>query len=355
MSDETSSSVPVAPTERDQWNACRYVEEDEKGHYESYFLRANHPERPLAFWVRYTMFAAKGRYADAVGEQWAIFFDGERKRITTIKATRPISFCQFSPSRLSARIGKAMLTNYQAYGQITGLRSNGLDTLSPGGTNTIKWDLRYGGEQAPALLLPRGLYKRGLPRAKAVAPLPNAVFEGELTINGQTISADGWVGSQNHNWGRRHTDEYAWGQVCGFDNAPNVYLECATVLLKVAGVELPQMTVLVLRLEDEEIRLNSLFKAVRAKGVYDFSAWRIVSQNSKYRVSITIKADRDQMVGLSYLNPPGGSKTCLNTKLASCEVTIERDGHPPRFLQARHRAAFEILTDRSDHGIEIVA
>ena len=33
-----------------------------------------------------------------------------------------------------------------------------------------------------------------------------------------------WIGSQNHNWGRKHTDSYAWGQVAGFDDAPQTFL-----------------------------------------------------------------------------------------------------------------------------------
>ena len=43
------------------------------GFYESYFQRANHPTRPLAFWIRYTLFAPRGRPADAIGEVWAIW------------------------------------------------------------------------------------------------------------------------------------------------------------------------------------------------------------------------------------------------------------------------------------------
>jgi hypothetical protein len=31
-----------------------------RGHYESFFQRANHPTRPLAFWIRYTIFSPTG-------------------------------------------------------------------------------------------------------------------------------------------------------------------------------------------------------------------------------------------------------------------------------------------------------
>jgi hypothetical protein len=37
-----------------------------------------------------------------------------------------------------------------------------------------------------------------------------ARFIGTITLNGQPIEIDNWVGSQNHNWGVRHTDRYAW-------------------------------------------------------------------------------------------------------------------------------------------------
>jgi hypothetical protein len=46
------------------------------------------------------------------------------------------------------------------------------------------------------------------------------VFEGEFEVDGESIVIDGWPGSENHNRGSRHTDTYAWGQVVGFDDAP---------------------------------------------------------------------------------------------------------------------------------------
>ena len=73
------------------------------------------------------------------------------------------------------------------------------------------------------------------------------------------------------------------------------------------------------------------------------------------RGSRFIRAPKSAFVGLTYDNPPGGSKTCLNCKLASADITVERPGRPDRNLLTRHRAAFEILTDRSDHGVPVVA
>src|SRR5437016_2183779 len=92
-----------ADDERQTWNRCRYVPGSPSGHYESYFQRANHPTRPLAFWIRYTIFSPRGRPADARGELWAIWFDGERERIVAAKEEVPLAACVFGDGDLPAR------------------------------------------------------------------------------------------------------------------------------------------------------------------------------------------------------------------------------------------------------------
>ena len=49
------------PLMRAQVNWAQYDPSQPGGHYESYYLRGNHPERPLAFWIRYTIFSPAGR------------------------------------------------------------------------------------------------------------------------------------------------------------------------------------------------------------------------------------------------------------------------------------------------------
>ena len=340
-------SVVDAPTaamvERDAWNGCRFLPRDPGGHYESYFQRANHPWRPLAFWIRYTVFCPKGRPDEAVGELWAIYFDGESNRITASKEVVPIESCLFSPSGLAVRIGAAELNDGNLAGRA---RSS---------AGTLQWKLRYAGTEPPLLLLPRTFYERGFPKAKALVGTPNAEFDGELIVNGETVHVERWIGSQNHNWGSKHTDSYAWGQVAGFDDAPGTFLECSTARLRLGPFWTPPLTVAVLRIGPREIRLNSLMQAFRAQGDFDFSSWRFESGDAEVRVSAHIHAPKSAFVGLTYANPPGGTKTCLNTKLASCELILEQAGQLQRRLISRNRAAFEVLTERQDHGIPIVA
>ena len=343
MTEAPATAATVDPDEaRQTWNRCRYVPGSGTGHYESYFQRANHPSRPLAFWIRYTILSPRGRPADAVGELWAIWFDGERERIVAVKSETPFADCAFGTEGLLARVGAATLDGERLVGEA---RTAG---------HVLGWELDYTSDADPLLLLPPGLYARGLPKAKALVGSPNAVFEGTLTVDGEVQPIEGWVGSQNHNWGSRHTDRYAWGQVAGFDGVPDSFLECATARVRIGPFWTPAMTLLVLRLGSERYALNSLGRALRARGQVEGLEWRFATRAGEVALEGRIWAPPARFVGLRYGNPPGGVKICLNSKLAACELTLHQRGQPALVLRSAHRAAFEILDDGTRAGIPVV-
>jgi hypothetical protein len=324
---------------RDQANAFRY-HGSERGHYESYFQRANHPTRPLAFWIRYTVFVPKGQPDKAEGELWAVFFDGERAEVTAAKQDVPFSACQFSTRRLHARIGPAELDGEHLKGEATHLSTR------------LAWNLHYHGHSDPLLLLPEALYGARLPKAKALVGTPLALFSGELFVNDRRISVDGWLGSQNHNWGEQHTDRYAWGQVAGFDQAPDAFFECATASIKLGPVYTPKLTPMVLRHDGEEYAFSSIACALAARADYGYFHWHMASSTRRASIEATFRARASDFVALCYRNPPGGDKTCLNSKIASCELVLRRPGKAQVVLSTAHRAAFEILTDDQAHGVQ---
>jgi hypothetical protein len=325
-------------------NFTRYRPGQANGHYESFFQRANHPSRPLAFWIRYTIFSPDGRPQDALGELWAVYFDGEFGQHVAVKAEAPFSRCAFAISQFHVVVDQACLDP----GRLTGSASSA--------GHAIAWDLSFTGRDKPLFLLPRRLYETKLPRAKSLVGLPMAVYHGSLWVDGKPIEVVGWKGSQNHNWGSRHTDHYAWGQVAGFDTHPDSFLEIATARLKIGPFWTPAMTPLVLRHRGEEFLLNRLRQTFRARASLSYFHWLFSSESDVIRINGTITAPKPAFVGLRYYNPPGGEKHCLNTKLASCELNIARKGNTEaEVLRTQNRAAFEILTDDTDHGVEIRA
>jgi hypothetical protein len=331
--------------ERLHANDTRYRPGERAGHYESFFVRANHPSRPLAFWIRYTIFSPRGRPEQAIGELWAVVFNGERGRHVAVKRETPLANCVFDPSRFSIRVGEASLEA----GKLSGAAESG--------GRAVRWDLTYSGDAAPLFLLPLSAYAQAGSQAKSLVGLPLTVFSGRIVVDGEPLEIADWVGSQNHNWGARHTDHYAWGQVAGFDDAPNAFLEIATARRRLGPLWTPFVTLLVVRRGGEEIALNTPAQMLRAKGAFAPFTWRFRSETSQARVEGRIEAPSAAFVRLTYYNPPGGAKICLNTKLASCQLTITRRegrawGKPER-LTAQSRAAFEILTDYPDPRVPV--
>ncbi len=335
------SMIDGARLFHEQVNYSRYKGQPE-GFYESFFLRANHPHRPLAFWIRYTVFSPKGDLREAQGELWSVFFNAETGRHTAVKKELPVRECMFDTTGLNVSIGDARLTPTSLTGAVFG------ETMA------MLWDLVYTSDAPPLLLLPYELYEKDFPKAKSLVGLPLAKFNGKLQVNGETIDIADWVGSQNHNWGVRHTDLYAWGQVAGFDTHPESFLEVATAKLKFGPFWTPAFTPLVLRHNGREHQLNSLLQTVKAKGRFDYFTWRFSSETDAVSIRGTMTAPREAFVCLTYRNPPGGTKFCLNTKIASCSLTVtDKAKGTTEELEAKHRAAFEILTQDSSHGIPV--
>lgn len=380
----------------DRWllNRSRYAPGQRGGHYESFYQRANHPSRPLAFWVRYTIFAPHGDPGAAQGELWAVFFDGETGNHVVVKEEWPIGECQFGRDEFAVRIGDARLGTDRLTGSVSaGVASADVaraDAASPDAASadaasadaaspdaagavpaardggrahrgdpgaTIAWDLRYDCPEPPLLLLPPRLYTSGIAKAKSLVAAPNARYDGTLTVNGVNIPVTGWVGSQNHNWGSRHADHYAFAQVAEFDGEPGSFLELITVRSRIAGpVTTPFFTFLVLRHGGREYAMTSMWQALRATGRFGYYHWEFESGDADTRIAGRITAERGAFVGLRYRNPPGGSKHCLNTKIAAAELTLTgRRGGAPVTLRTAGRALFEILTDDPQHGVALRA
>ncbi|MCF6262407.1 MAG: hypothetical protein L3J24_02275 [Xanthomonadales bacterium] len=344
----SNSILDTQLTLRQALNAARYQQASKTGHYESYFLRANHPKKPLAFWFRYSIFSpsesTRSNTRVDIGELWAVVFNRETNRMTAVKEEFQLDKCSFSASGLDVTIAdQGYLLPDMACGNI-----------SKDGSN-IRWDLKYTAGQIPMRLLPEYLYKGKFPTAKTAVPNPMAVFTGQLEVNGETYEIDNWIGSQNHNWGRRLIDEYAWGQVAGFDNDPDVFLECATARVKLGPFQTPWLTTLILRFDDREIKISSFWRAYRAKAAYKSFNWDFDISKNGLRVQGSIEAPLESFIGFNYYKPDGGSRTCLNTKIAKCQLLVTEPGKADRVFKTRHRAAFEIFNSDKDHGVLVIA
>jgi hypothetical protein len=319
---------------RNEANLARYRPGRPGGHYESYFVRANHPAQPEAFWIRYTIFQPKGRPQDAVGEVWAIHFDGVRHSHTVAQVERPIAECEFGTSAFLVRVADSEL----GPGRLRGAAGSG--------AGAIAWDLVWDGDAPAAYVLPKRLHSSRLLPTKSITPWPQAQFRGTLTVGGRRIGVAEWPGSENHNWGSRHIDRNAWGQVVGFDGAPDSWLEAATGKVRFGPLWSPWVTLLVLRHEGREYLLNSAWRALRSTGTWGPYAWTVAGRNADVRLQAEFTATAEDFVVLRYRNPPGDELECRNSTIARCRLTLVPAGKPPVVLTTSHGAAFELLGRR---------
>ncbi len=330
----------MSPIEQ-TFNDPRVIPGATSGHYESWFVRANHPTRPLALWVRYTVFQPAGDASKAIGELWAIAFDGETGRHAAAKTELPLAQCQFDTDPLQVRIGDSILGETQLRGEAGACA----------GSRRLRWELQLDDGSQPLFLFPAALYGTRLPRAKVLTGCPNAVLSGRLFVDEVEWRIERWPGSHNHNWGSRHTDRYAWGQVVGFDGEEDAFLELATAQLRFGPLWTPAITPIVLRLRGREYRLNDLLHAF-GRAHYDYFVWNFHAASPEIRLRGCIRAAREDFICLRYGNPPGGWKHCLNSKIADADLTVEIVGESKSLpLRAARRAAFEILTDDTRHGL----
>lgn len=327
------------------YNYARYRPGQTEGHYESFWQRANHPTRPLGFWIRYTVFSPKGQPENAIGELWGIYFNGETQQHICVKSEFPITRCEFKADNFYAQVGESFLSE----GSLKGQAARGQDQIA--------WDLRYDGGLQPIFFLPVDKYEGSIPAAKSLIGKPLARFHGELIVNHETIPIDNWIGSQNHNWGYKHTDNYAVAQVAGFDNDPESYLEVVSARYKLGFLWTPFLTPLVVHTAGETYALNSVMQTLKAKSSFRYFEWDFETSNDDITVQGHIHAPKEAFVTLTYYNPPGGNKYCLNTKIAACDLTLRRkkNGHDwqEKKLVAKHKVLFEILSDDLDHGVRL--
>jgi hypothetical protein len=328
---------------KEEVNYTQYKSGQKPGHYESFFMRANHPALPQAFWIRYTIFSPHGHPENALGELWAIYFDGIAHHNVAVKKEVRIDQCKFSNDQFRVNIGNSTLS------------SDYLSGNAACDDNTISWDMSYTGHSEPLFVLPENLYEGSFPKAKLLVGLPLAIFNGSLTVNGKKIDIVEWTGSQNHNWGIKHTDHYAWGQVAGFDNFPASFFEISTARIKFGPLWTPFFTILVLRHQGKEFRLNTMLQGLKAKGKFKPFEWEFQSRTDTVEIYGEVRAHKEDFTGLQYYNPPGGIKNCINTKIASCKLRLRTKPDDGRWkeeiLETKSRAAFEILTEDPEHKI----
>ena len=318
-------------------HASRY-RPDAGSHVESWFLRANHPARRQALWLKTTLFVPK--VGQPVAEAWFVWFDSDAGVRRAGRATVPLVGKELAAEVLELNVAGCTMILRRGDGQGRGSLSSGEGTLS--------WDLRW---RAAAGALGQPMYVQRhpwllegpIPRSKTVTPLPALHLDGTVQIDGQEVCVDGWIGSLGHNWGKDQPWALAWAQCVfpGADKSPLCFVEGFSARLKIGPVLTPWISALIVRRGEQRWRFDKLIDLWRQDSRIDDLGWVLRMRGADGEALLSLRARPEEVVCLAYPNPDGAKACCLNSKLASALLRVNPTNGDAFSCQTEHGAALE--------------
>ncbi len=304
-----------------------------RGMYESFYLRAVCPDRPLGVWIRCTVH--KRSNAPPRGSVWCTVFDAEAPAPFMHKTTT---------ERLSVPPG--------------GWISVGDSHIGPGAAEgscgPASWSLRFSQEE-PELrhLSSELLYRAPIPRTKLTSPAPAAVFEGTLRLPGRELDLSGWRGMVGHNWGAEHAERWVWLHGIDFSGAPDAWIDVAVGRILVAGAMSPWVANGALAVDGARLPIGGLLaRGVRVAERPDRCSLQLPGRGG-LSIEAHVESPSGASAGWRYADPDGGEHHVLNCSIAALRLVVRRRGQAARTLTTEHGAAYELGLRQHDHGVAI--
>jgi hypothetical protein len=296
------------------------------GHYESFYLKACHPEGGLGVWIRYTVH--KRPDGEPKGFVWFTLFD----RAGGIRASK----AQFAHPRGDGRHYIAM--------QDDSVFSPGLVTgRAPSDQLDAAWALSFEGEEPAVWHLPsRWMYRAPLPRTKVLSPHPQVVFEGWIDAGGRRIDVAGWPGTIGHNWGSEHAKRAIWLHGANFAGAPDAWLDLVLARVAIGPLTTPWVANGELCLDGRRHRLGGLgrLRSTRIEESVERCDFRLAGEDVS--VDGTAGARREDFVGWIYAQPSGAERQTINCSIADLRLEVTRPARAPATLVVEGGAAYEL-------------
>lgn len=311
-----------------------------KGHYESFYLRACHPSRPLGCWIRYTVHKRPGK--PPRGSVWFVLFDAEAPEPIASKVTTDdLEGGGASPILARdrcIRVGSSELGALYARGE------------APSEQADPSWALEFTAREEPFPYLPAGwMYRAPVPRTKAICIYPDTEFKGGLTVDGRRIEVEGWRGMVGHNWGAEHAERWIWTQGTLFDGG--AWFDATLGRIKIGPLTTPWVANAALTIDGRRHRLGGPGRKTEVHERPDGAEFTIGGKGLTLRGRV--EAERKDFVGWVYADPDGGEHNTVNCSIASMTLTVEREGQAPTELHTPHGAAYELGMRETDHGMKI--
>ena len=308
------------------------------GSYEAWYVTCNQPEQRRGFWLRYTTFNPGPKSsAEPHAALWAFAFHRDApERNRALKQVLPLAAARHAEP-FALGIGGAAIDLRGCRGELTS------------GAGSAKWDLSWTSHAEPFFFLePR--WQRLASTANAGAQ-PALQVGGWIEIGGERFDLDRAPGGQQHTWGRRHALEWNWAFAAGLGDRRGDYLDGVATRLRGPGGTQLAGTALGLHLAGRRLSLNSLPRTLRQGAAISPAGWDVEVEDGHLRAEVSVRPQRDDLIGVTYDDPDGGRRVCYHTEVADLEVRLFERGSPVATVVREAAAAFEYASETALPGL----
>jgi hypothetical protein len=309
--------------------------------YESWYLKASHPDEALGVWIRYTTHQAPG--GPERGSLWFTLFGSEPAAAKVTPGPEALS----RGGGQFIRIGDSVFAD----GRVTG---SALEAT---------WDLTFEHPEPELRHLPRDwMYRAPVPRTKLVSPFPAARFSGQVSFGNRTVQLDDWPGMVGHNWGAQHAERWIWMHGANFEGqGADTWLDVAIGRIKIGRWTTPWIANGVLSLGGDRQPIGGIERARATRIEEHPDHVRFTLPGAGLTITGEAGAPREQFVGWVYADPDGSEHHTVNCSIAQMQlaVTAATGRQPialasnPLELATAHGAAYELGMREHDHGMPI--
>jgi hypothetical protein len=234
------------------------------------------------------------------------------------------------------RVADSTLDLRGCRGQIRGLLGRG------------SWDLTWTSHAEPFPI--PGRRWLGLVSAANFGAQPALEVSGTLELDGERFRLERAPGGQQHTWGRRHALEWNWGFASGFAGRGSFVDGVSTRVLGPGNANLGG-TGLGLRSGERAFFVNSLPAMLRHGASVSPAGWDVAVRRGKLLAEVSVRARREDLLGVTYADPGGGTRVCYHTEVADLELTLSEGGREVAAERLEGAAAFEYASQRALPGL----
>ena len=309
--------------------------QDRSGTYEAWYVTVNDPGQRRGYWFRYTTLQpAAGVSVDAHSALWAFAFDRDDPSANWgAKTLHPLPALRTESAPFALRLEGAVLSGDGC--------SGALDTER----GSARWDLHWTSREPPfPFLRPRW---QALSSVANIGAQPALTVSGTIEINGRVHRLEGAPGGQQHTWGSSHALSWNWA----FASGPDFWVDGATSRVRSRLGRVLTGTAVGARAAEHPFFFNGPIQVLRNRGSISADGWNAHARLGDRVLSVSVKPRREDLIGVTYADPRGGTRFCYHTEVADLELRLTRQNETLAHVTQRAGAAFEYASELPLQGL----